>query len=220
MTGQLTLPLASRPARGREDFRVSAANADAVAMIDAWRDWPDLTLVLTGPEGVGKTHLAHVWMAASGAEKIAAAALSPDDAPALVAARAVVVEDADRIGAEAETGLFHLLNLARAEGCALLITGTGAPRDWRLKTPDLVSRLRGATAVALQPPDDALLAALFVKHFSDRGVAVREPVIDYLIKRIERSAVAVAATVERLDRAALAAKRPITIPFVRSVGWM
>lgn len=211
----LALPLSKRRARGRGSFRVSASNAAALAMIDAWRDWPNRLLVLTGPEGAGKTHLAHVWMEAAGAEKVSAATLAPGDAPALAVAGAVAVEDADRMGEGAETGLFHLMNLARAEGCALLVTGRGAAKDWPLATPDLRSRLVGATAVALEPPDDALLADLLAKHFADRRVGVTPEVVRFLARRMERSAAAAGAIAERLDRAALAEKRAITMPFIK-----
>lgn len=216
MTDQLALPLPHRPARGRSAFRVSTANSDAVAMIDGWLGWPNRLLVLSGPEGAGKTHLAHVWMEMAGAERISASTLDAGDAPALIAAGAVAVEDADRIEA-AEAALFHLMNLARAEGCALLITGRGAPKDWPIGTPDLASRLSGAAAVTLAPPDDALLADLLAKHFRDRRVGVAPEVIRFLARRMERSAAAAATMAERLDRAALERKRAITLPFAKEI---
>ncbi|QIE54712.1 chromosomal replication initiator DnaA [Pikeienuella piscinae] len=221
MSAQIPLGLAlpKRPARGREAFRVSASNAAAVALIDRWRSWPNGLLTLTGPEGAGKTHLAHVWAGETGAERVAAATLDPADPPALVAAGAAAVEDADRIGgdARAEAALFHLINLARAEGAALLITGRGAPQSWPIRMPDLASRLAGAMSASLEPPDEALIADLLAKHFHDRGLQVDEGVLRFLGRRIERSAAAAAATVARLDEAALDAGRRITLPFVKEV---
>lgn len=215
----LALPLAARPARGRSAFHVSASNADAVALIDAWRSWPGGLFVLTGPEGAGKTHLAHVWSDMAAAERVAASALEPADAPAIVAAGAAAVEDADRISGDevAEAALFHLINLARAEGAALLVTGRGAPSGWGVVTPDLASRLSGAMTAALEPPDEALLAALLAKHFRDRRLVVGDEVPHFLSRRIERSAAAAARMVERLDAAALAERRAITLPFVKEV---
>ena len=69
MTRQLKFDLTARPALGREDFYVSPANAVALSMIDAWRDWPNRKLVLKGAHGSGKTHLAHVWAEMSGARR-------------------------------------------------------------------------------------------------------------------------------------------------------
>ena len=63
MTRQLAFDLPGRVALGRENFFVSPANALAVAALDGWRDWPERRMLLFGPEGAGKTHLAHVWVA-------------------------------------------------------------------------------------------------------------------------------------------------------------
>lgn len=194
---------------------MSPSNADALAMIDRWRDWPDGRLALVGPEGAGKTHLAHVWMAEAGAEKAEAARLSADDAPALVAAGAVVVEDAHALTPEAEAGLFHLMNLAAAEGARLLFTGRGAPQSWPARTPDLASRLRALTTVAIEPPDEALIADLLARHLRNRQLNVSEAVVRYVAPRLERSAAAVEAAAARLDAAAFAERRAITKPFAR-----
>ena len=224
---QLPLALPTRAARGREAFFVSAANARAAALIDGWRDWPEGKLALIGPQGAGKTHLVHVWAREAGAEIIAAAALTAADPPALAAAGAVAVEDADRLAGLApearravETALFHLHNLLAAAGGALLVTGRAPPADWALSTPDLASRLAAATTARLDPPDDALLGALLVKLFADRQVAVRPELIEYLVLRIERSFAAAQRTVATLDVAAMAAKRPITRRLAaQALGW-
>lgn len=215
----LDLALPSRPARGREAFRVAPSNEAAARLIDGWRGWPGGALALHGPEGSGKTHLALVFCDLSGAERVAAARLRAEDAPALLAAGAVAVEDADRMAGDraAEAALFHLANLARAGGAALLVTGRAAPRLWPVATPDLASRLQAMLTAALEPPDDALLAALLAKHFADRRLLVGEEVIRWLARRIDRSAAAAAETAARLDAAALAAGRPITVGLARDV---
>ncbi|MBC7155989.1 MAG: chromosomal replication initiator DnaA, partial [Rhodobacteraceae bacterium] len=140
MSAQLPLNLPPpRPALGRGDFLPAAPNALALAAIDRWAEWPQGKLVLVGPEGAGKTHLAHVWAAMRGAAVVPAASLAVADLPALAAAGAVVVEDADRIGgdAAAETALFHLHNLVLEAGGRLLLTARALPRDWGLALPDL-----------------------------------------------------------------------------------
>ncbi len=215
----LDLILPRRRARGRADFLVSGSNADALRMIDRWRDWPARRLALIGPAGAGKSHLAHVWMEAAGAETVSAAGLRTGDVPALVAAGAICVEDADRLRGEHDAGaaMFHLMNLAAAEQVFLLVTGRGAPRDWQVETPDLGSRLRALTAVSIEPPDEALLRDLIAKLFADRGLRVNSDIARFLAIRIERSASAAAQTVERLDKAALATGRSLTLPFVKDV---
>lgn len=212
---QLALDLGHRPALGRGDFLVAPSNAEAVAWIDRWPDWPGPCLVLYGPEGSGKTHLAQVWRARSAAGLIAAGALSSavDDA---MAARAGgwVIEDAEQAG---DSPLFHLFNAVVENGGFLLLTARRPPARWSGRLPDLLSRLRAAQTVALLPPDDALMAALLVKQFADRQIKVNEDVVAYLVARIERSFAAAGRTVDAIDRAALARKRPVTVPFVREL---
>jgi chromosomal replication initiation ATPase DnaA len=213
MTGAqapLDLILPRRRAMGRADFVESPANAEAAALVAAWRRWPDRRLAICGPEGSGKTHLAHVFMADSGAVLADAAALTAEDAPRLVAAGAAVVEDVDRAPPAAEAALFHLINLAASEGCALLLTGRAAPARWPLRLPDLASRVSAMALARLGPPDDALLAAVIGKALDDRGLKYETGVPAFLAARIERTFAAALEAVDRLDAASLAQGRAAT----------
>lgn len=142
---QLSLPLPVREALGREDYYVSRSNGLAVALLDDWAGWPNGKMILVGPRGAGKTHLAHVWAKETGASIIPAAELPDADIPAL-ARHPVCVEDADRIAGmrPAEEALFHLHNLALAEGRALLLTASAPPRGWGLTCPTCAAGWRQA----------------------------------------------------------------------------
>lgn len=211
MAQQLGLDLPSVPALGRADFLVAPSNAVAVAMIEGWRGWSGGKLVLTGPEGSGKTHLAHVWAALSGGHVIAARDLLTADIPALAAAPVAIEDVPDIAGdSDAETALFHLHNLALAEGHAVLLTGTGSPGHWGISLPDLASRLGGTQTARLDPPDDALLTAVLLKLFSDRQIMPKPDLIAYLTRRIDRSFATAQQVVARLDAASLAQQRPVT----------
>lgn len=208
---QLSFDLPVRPALGREDFFVSPANAEAVAMIEGWQGWPGRKLILAGPTGSGKTHLAHVWAALSGARIVAARDLSHADIPNL-ASGAVAVEDADQVGGQrpAEEALFHLHNLVLAEGHALLLTSERPPNLWPLTLPDLHSRMQGTLLTQLRAPDDTLLAAVLTKLFADRQIAPSPDTIPYLARRMDRSFDAAQEVVAALDSLALAEGRAIT----------
>lgn len=208
MAEQLVFDLPLRAAMGREDFFVSPGNAAAVAGIDGWRDWPWAKMVLAGPEGAGKTHLAHVWAGLSGARIIAATDLTEGAVAALSEAPGVTVEDADRIAGDrtAETLLFHLHNALQPRGAPLLLTARDAPERWGLVLPDLASRMSQSGVLRLEPPDDALLMAVMVKLAQDRQMPLDPKTIAYAVRHIERSFTAVQAFIAALDARALARK--------------
>ena len=210
MAQQLSFDLPAKTALGREDFFVSPANALAVAMISA-TSWPGNKLVLSGPGGAGKTHLAHVWAAETGGRIVPAQALRHDAVPEL-AGGPIAVEDVHLIAGDIEQqkALFHLHNLVLAEGNALLMTGRLAPKFWELPLADLQSRVEGAHHVALDPPDDALLGAVLAKLFVDRQLNPGPEVIAYLVKHMARRFETATEVVAALDRLALAEKREIT----------
>ena len=206
---QLVFDLPNAPRWGREDFLMSPSNAAALAALDRWPDWPDAATILVGPRGAGKSHLAHIWAERAGAVIRDRAGLDGADVPALAALPALVVEDADQGGLQ-EAALFHLLNAVRERGGSVLLTASAEPAAWTLRTPDLLSRLRRAPLLRIGPPDDALVRAVLVKLFAERGIGVEPGVVDYLALRVERSIGAVRAAVAALDRAGLERGRRIT----------
>lgn len=213
MSRQLTLDLTTAPAHSRADFLPARANAAALSALDAPQDWPQGRMLLIGPEGAGKTHMAAFWAAENGARRIKAAALRPEAADLLATeGGALVVEDADRAGraAGAEQALFHLWNLCGPRDCLLLLTARSAPRDWGLVLPDLRSRMDAMPQVRLGSPDQALLAAVLVKLFSDRQLAVPPGMIDWLVMRMQRDLGTARRLVAAIDRAAMAKQGPVT----------
>lgn len=216
--GQLTLPFEHRVAHGIDSFLIGSGNRHAVEWIDRWPEWPFTALVVSGPRGSGKTHLASFWRARADATTFDLGTAEIEQIAA-AGGRAVVVDDCDRaIGdARAERALLQLYNLVRAGGGRLLLTACRPPAQWNLELPDLASRLNSAMVVTIDPPDDVLLASIALKLFADRQIAVNEGVISFLLNRGERTVVCLARAVEALDQASLAGKRPITVPLAREV---
>ena len=206
---QLVLALDHAVSFAREDFLAGPSNAAALALVDRWPDWPDRIMVLTGPEGAGKSHLAAIWAEAAGARVLSAKLLGETDPPAALATGALVLEDLEADGLD-ERALFHLINLVREEGGYLLITARTLPASFAVTIRDLASRLRALPVVALSAPDDALLRSLIVKLAADRQIAVDEPLVNYLANRIERSFAAARAAVKQLDEEAMRQHRPVT----------
>jgi chromosomal replication initiation ATPase DnaA len=214
--GQLVFELGGRPALGTREFLVAPCNQVAVAMIDRWPDWPAPVVALAGPEGSGKTHLVHVWRERSGAVRHEARDLAGRDPYLLLGdCNAAAVEDVDQGGDEVT--LFHLHNVVLERRGTLLVTGREPPSRWPIRLADLRSRLAAAPTVAVAAPDDRLLAGVLAKQFADRQVRVQPDVIEFLVLRMERSFAALQGLVDALDRAALASRRPITVPLAREV---
>jgi chromosomal replication initiation ATPase DnaA len=193
----------------RDNFLEGPANAAALQLIERWPDWPNRVMMLCGPEGSGKSHLAAIWAETSGARSTMAHALSAADVPNELATAAVVIEDLTSGGFD-ERALFHLLNMAREDGCYVLLTSRVAPAALTVELRDLRSRLRAVPVVSLSLPDDALFRALIVKFCADRQMTVDESVVSYIANRIERSFVAARQTVEMLDTEALRLGRPVS----------
>lgn len=206
---QLVLDLPHRPGFGRDDFLAGLSNEDALRRVDAWPAWTDPVLLLEGPAGSGKSHLAAIWAARSGAVAVAAADLDAEAVSGLAEEPALVIEDLDR-GALDEAALFHILNRARERGASVLLTSGRPVAELGIVTRDLASRLRLAPSGHLGWPDDALLRAVLVKLFHDRQLDVDITVIEYVAKRIERSLGRAVAVVAELDRETLSQGRRVT----------
>jgi chromosomal replication initiation ATPase DnaA len=203
---QLALALEHAESYARDDFLPGSCNAAALELIDSWPDWPAGAIALVGPEGSGKTHLATIWAAASGARVISGHTLAEPMLHAALATGALVIEDAAAI--TDERALFHLINMAREEGAYLLLTARIAPSAWLFTIPDVRSRLRAMPVVTLQAPDDTMLRAVMVKLAADRQLGFDDSVVRYLSTRIERSFAAARAAVIALDNEALRQGRP------------
>lgn len=211
MIRQLAFDLPAQEAWRREDFFVSPANAVALAAVDGWRGWPNGKLLVVGPAGSGKTHLAHLWAEAVGGRLVRGADLATADLAQLAAGAAIAVEDAEAVAGNrsAEEALFHLHNMVLPHG-HLLLTARRAARDWGMVLPDLRSRIEAAGVARLDSPDDALLSAVLVKLFADRQVVVPPTLIPWLVLRMERSLASARRLVAALDARALAEGKPIS----------
>jgi chromosomal replication initiation ATPase DnaA len=206
---QLAFALPHAESLTRDNFLEGPANESALALIESWPDWPNRIMLLVGPEGSGKSHLAAIWAEQAGARSAAAHALDPAAIPGALATGALVVEDLKPADFD-ERAMFHLLNLAREDAAYILITARVPPSAYEIELRDLRSRLRAVPVVSLSPPDDLLFRSLIIKFCADRQMSIDETVVSYLATRIERSYAAVRQAVELLDTEALRLGRPVT----------
>jgi chromosomal replication initiation ATPase DnaA len=192
---QLRLGLRQSARDTREAFIPGASNAQALSAVDSWPRWPGGCLVLAGPEGVGKSHLARAWAEAAGAIELTR------EAPDLAAAARgpALLEDVDR--GVAEEALFHLINLAGRPGAGLLMTARARPAAWPAALPDLRSRLNALFVAEIEPPDDMVLEGVLRKLFRERSIRPPQEVYPYLLRRMPRSIPEARDVVRRMDEA-------------------
>jgi chromosomal replication initiation ATPase DnaA len=205
---QLALDLPFDESFAREDFLEAQSNAAALNLIERWPDWSANELLLVGPAGAGKSHLAAIWARVAGGRTVSAHALADTHLPTALATGALVVEDLAPDAFD-ERALFHLLNLAREQDAFLLFTAQTVPASWPLTIRDTASRLRAIPVATIDAADDALMRAILLKLFADRQLLVDDPLLQFLLARIERSPAAARAAVALLDAEALKRGRPV-----------
>lgn len=188
---QIALPLdwpdGDRDAR----FIVDESNADAVRHLDHWTLWPVHVSLLTGPRKSGRSTLGRIFAAKSGG---------------------AVIDDADLSDEEA---LFHAWNAAQASQRPLLIIADDPPPRWTIALPDLRTRIAATPKTRIMEPSDMLIANRLHQHFGERGLAVPDNAIDYLLKRMNRSHYALLQTIETLDRMTFERRGRITRDLAR-----
>jgi chromosomal replication initiation ATPase DnaA len=197
--------------RTRVALVIGAANRAALAQVDAGA-WPGGALALIGPPGSGKSHIGAIW---AGEHKAVHHRASAGPAAAHAAfdqgGGKVWVDDADRNGDD--EGLFLLLNRARAEGGAVLLTGQGPPRLWPTRSADLTSRFKALPVAALAEPDEKLLIGVLKRLCRARFIELTDDVAKYISLHMERSYAAAVRVADALDavlvKGRLAVSRPV-----------
>lgn len=192
---QISLGLPSSPPRlTREAFVVTMSNEGALRTLDAWNRSNEPLLVICGPKGSGKSHLASILEQEAG-ENIS------------------VIDDASVFGSAAE--IFHKVEKVREEGGRIVVAGRGDPKEWAAGLKDLETRLSAAPRITLVEPDEALLRAVIVKVFKDRQLRTREAIADYAAPRLPKTFAAAQAFVAALDALSIERGQPIGLKLAR-----
>lgn len=189
---QLRLPL-GEPADARVEFLVTDASAQAIHQLDHWATWPVMAALLVGPRKSGRSLLARIF-----AEKTGGA----------------IIDNAERV---AEAEIFHAWNAAQQERRPLMIVADEPPPQWRVRLPDLRSRLAATPILRLDPPDDALMGLLLQRYFDRRELVAKPELLTWLLRRVERSHLALLRVADALEDDALRRQNPrLSIPIART----
>lgn len=226
---QLPLPLRLRQGHGF-DTLLPGENSELLALLRGFATGGEGQLFLWGERGSGRTHMLEATVAAALDAGLSACLLPGRELAGLPVAvlegmerhHLIAVDDLDALTPDPawEEALFHLYNRARAEGAVQLFAAAAPPRALSLTLPDLATRLAAGGVYRVHSLDEEGLVTLLRRRAAGRGLELDEAVARYIVHRSERSATALAAQLEHLDREALVQKRRLTVPFVReTLGW-
>ncbi len=200
-----------------DDYIVTESNIEVIKWISQWPNWGDgiynnITIIV-GEGSSGKTHLSRIWSKKSEAIYITEEDLN-SKSYVYHGDKNFVLEDVDLLGCERE--LFHFIEHVINNKNYLVITSEKSLRDL-FTLPDLCSRLNSFLLTKIRKPDSVMVEQILVKYFSDRQVSVSEPVVKYLVSRVEFSYKKISALVEKLDISSLESQKSISIPFIKSI---
>ncbi|WP_417519539.1 HdaA/DnaA family protein [Minwuia sp.] len=211
---QLIIQFAQTTTYAQDQFLPADCNRRALARILDTSGWTDHALIIHGPPRCGKTHLSHIWAALNDGHLINGVDLTFDAVPGL-SGRSIVVENAEN--AEDPRVLFHLYNLQREDRGRLLMVSRRPPAGWGYDLPDLTSRIAATPTEEIIQPGEDLLGPLLVKLAADRQMVLPPDVVQYMLKRLERSFAAAERIVKALDDAALKTQQRISLPLARKI---
>jgi DnaA family protein len=175
-------------------------------------------LYLWGAPGSGRTHLVKATLHALAAAGSTAKYVAGEAGVALTPgpARAVGVDDVERLGEAGQVSLFNLYNSALENGTALIVAGNAPPSRLDLR-PELRTRLASGLVYEVHGLNDTEKAQALCEHAAVRGFSLPPEVCDYLLAHVPRDMAALLAMVDTLDRYSLEAQRPVTVPLVRAM---
>ena len=203
------------PGPALDGLAVSSSNRTAISVLRRWPDWRTHSLAIVGQAKSGLTAAARAWADHAGGQVIGVKTfdrLSHKKVEAL-SSQPVAVDDADQI--RNEDNLLSLINLSTSNGGYVLLTARKAPALWRVRQPDLASRLKSMTLVELGPPDDDMVIARLRAAMRRRFLKLPKEVEAYLLLRIERNYGALESFVESLHEHVEG--REVTVPLARDV---
>lgn len=223
------LPLALRwPVHQRfDDFLATPGNELALSAVQKGATDAASWLYLSGPAASGKTHLLIAACAAANdagrsAQYLPLRALSGARDQAIRAfggSELLAVDSIEAIAGDraAEHALFDLYNRCRADAANLLFAGRQAPTQVGLVLPDLMSRLGACTQLSVRALDEDERRELIRQRAAARGIELDDAVLDWLFTHQGRDLATLGSLLDRIDSAALAAQRRVTVPFLRQL---
>ena len=196
-----------------QDFYVSNSNIHSFTLLNRWPKWEKNFINLIGEKFSGKTHLTNIFLEKYKGIKIDAKNITNDFLHNIKIYQNIIIEDLDeKID---ENLLFTLINIVDQDNKYLIITSTIPIVNCKFELNDLKSRSKNFILSQIDKPGDDLMYALILKNLSDRQISIDKKLIDFIIKRIDRSYGKISDFIYKIDEISLKRKKPIDFKIIK-----
>ena len=212
---QLILNFGLKKNFDKHDYYVSRSNFFAFNIIDKWPKWEKKFVNIFGDMFSGKTHLANIFKSKSNGLLIKSEEFTDDTLKQSKLHDTIIIDNfKNNID---ENLLYSLFNLIDQDNKYLLLTSREAVNKMKFKLPDMFSRAKNCLFAEIESPDDELIFAIILKNFSDRQIKLDKKIIEFIIKRINRSYSKIYEFIYKIDELSLKKKKPINIKTIKEI---
>ena len=198
-----------------DDFFVSKSNFFAFKLIEKWPNWEKNILNICGEKSSGKSHLANIFYNKNKGKKINENQLNEDTLKEFKLYENIILDDFKN--KTEERLLYSLFNLVDHDNKYLLINSLTPISEMVFQLDDLKSRSKNCLFAKIESPDDELMFAIILKSFSDRQIAIDKKLIEFVIKRIDRSYGKISDFIYKIDELSLKKKKPIDFKTIKEI---
>jgi len=198
-----------------EDFFISKSNEHIYNLFNQWPKWQKNFLNITGEKFSGKSHLVNIFLKKFKGIKINAKVLNDEDLSQVKIHKNVILEDLSET--VNEKLIYSLFNIIDIDNKFIIVTSNNPITDINFSLVDLKSRTKNFIIQKIEKPDDDLIFALILKNLSDRQILINEKLINFIIKRIDRSYSNIFNFIYKIDELSLKKKKPIDFKLIKEV---
>jgi len=198
-----------------DDFYVSKSNFFAYETINKWPKWEKKILNIHGEKYSGKTHLSKIFQKKSKTKKILENEINDEIFKELRLYESIILDNFKN--KSNERILYSLFNFVDQSNKYLLITSEIPINKINFELDDLNSRAKNCLFAKIEIPDDDLIFAIILKNFSDKQIKIEKKLIEFIIKRIDRSYSKIYDFIYKLDELSLKKKKPINLKTIKEI---
>ena len=198
-----------------DDFYVSKSNKHIFSLLDQWPRWEKNFINISGEKFSGKTHLINIFIKKFTGIKLNAKSLSNEDLKTIKTHKNIILEDLDKN--IDENLVYSLFNIVDLDNKYILVTSEIPIVNIDFTLVDLKSRTKNFLLQNIEKPDDELMFALILKNLSDRQISIDKKLIDFIIKRVDRSYGKIFDFIYKIDELSLKKKKPIDFKMIKEI---